>query len=297
MRPVMEPVFPTRDLDLQDALHNEFRHHTQLLGESLCVLAYNVESLGRHAYTSMPPAIQGCTDDVIFATKTVGVGDYVNLTCTRQTSDYDATLHWIRLVSGGFPEVLGGTYSFDYVGVNKTPRITAKQEPGTFVLHISETKQSDTGVYYCMKVDLLDMNFINATFLRIKGPEPNITAIVQVPPSDPVRPGDSVTLQCSVFSDSELKICPGEQSVYWFKPGSDESHPGVIYAQRNGSDQCEKSPETHSPQTCVYSFSRNVSSSDAGTYYCAVAACGQILFGNGTKLDIEGNCTIFQDIQ
>uniref|UniRef100_A0A3Q3K0T0 Ig-like domain-containing protein n=1 Tax=Monopterus albus TaxID=43700 RepID=A0A3Q3K0T0_MONAL len=228
---------------------------------------------------------------------TVGVGDYVNLTCTRQTSDYDATLHWIRLVSGGFPEVLGGTYSFDYVGVNKTPRITAKQEPGTFVLHISETKQSDTGVYYCMKVDLLDMNFINATFLRIKGPEPNITAIVQVPPSDPVRPGDSVTLQCSVFSDSELKICPGEQSVYWFKPGSDESHPGVIYAQRNGSDQCEKSPETHSPQTCVYSFSRNVSSSDAGTYYCAVAACGQILFGNGTKLDIEGNCTIFQDIQ
>ncbi|KAK2848674.1 hypothetical protein Q5P01_008508 [Channa striata] len=32
-----------------------------------------------------------------------------------------------------------------------------------------------------------------------------------------------------------------------------------------------------------------ISSSDAGTYYCAVATCGQILFGNGTKLDIDEN--------
>ncbi|KAJ8337701.1 hypothetical protein SKAU_G00366670 [Synaphobranchus kaupii] len=39
---------------------------------------------------------------------------------------------------------------------------------------------------------------------------------------------------------------------------------------------------------CVYNFpKRNLSLSDAGTYYCAVATCGEILFGNGTKLDIE----------
>ncbi|GLD70445.1 uncharacterized protein AKAME5_002176300 [Lates japonicus] len=63
------------------------------------------------------------------------------------------------------------------------------------------------------------------TFDCYKGPEPDITAIVQVPPSDPVHPGDSVTLQCSVLSDSEKKTCPGDHSVYWFRTGSEESHP------------------------------------------------------------------------
>uniref|UniRef100_A0A3B4F1S3 Ig-like domain-containing protein n=1 Tax=Pundamilia nyererei TaxID=303518 RepID=A0A3B4F1S3_9CICH len=42
-----------------------------------------------------------------------------------------------------------------------------------------------------------------------------------------------------------------------------------------------------SQRKCVYSFSRNVSSSDPGPYYCAVAICGQIIFGNESKLDIK----------
>ena len=120
------------------------------------------------------------------------------------------------------------------------------------------------------------------------GPEPDITAITQDFPSDPVHPGDSVTLQCSVLSDSENKKCPEEHRVYWFRAGSDESHPSFIYAHGNSGDECEKSPETRSPQKCVYNFSKNISSSDAGTYYCAVATCGEVLFGNGTKLEIEG---------
>ena len=31
----------------------------------------------------------------------------------------------------------------------------------------------------------------------------------------------------------------------------------------------------------------NLISSDAGTYYCAVASCGEILFGSGSKLLIK----------
>ncbi|XP_040903637.1 uncharacterized protein LOC121188129 [Toxotes jaculatrix] len=235
-----------------------------------------------------------CTDDLIFETKVVGVGDDVNLTCARQKSGDDdpdpaARLYWIRLVSGNLPEFLGGTFSFDYKSVNTTPRITAKQEPGTFLLHISKTERRDTGFYYCIKVTILDMKFLRGTFLRIKGPEPDITDIIQVSPSDPVHPGDSVTLQCSVLSDSEMKTCPGDHSVFWFRAGSDESRPSFIYTHGNSGDQCGQSPEAHSPQKCVYSFSKNVSSSDAGTYYCAVATCGQILFGNGTKLNIEAH--------
>uniref|UniRef100_A0A4W6FAI1 Ig-like domain-containing protein n=1 Tax=Lates calcarifer TaxID=8187 RepID=A0A4W6FAI1_LATCA len=159
--------------------------------------------------------------------------------------------------------------------------------------HITKTELSDTAFYYCEKHVELRTTFLNIIFLRVKEPKPDITTIVQDISSDPVRPGDSVTLQCSVLSVSEKKTCPGDYSVYWFRSGSDESHPSVIYTQRNSGSECEKSAEAHS-QKCVYNFSRNiVSSSDSGTYYCAVATCGEILFGNGTKLDIEGNQLIF----
>ncbi|XP_037636178.1 signal-regulatory protein beta-2-like isoform X1 [Sebastes umbrosus] len=232
-----------------------------------------------------------CTDDLIFETKTIGVGQNITLTCTRQTSWRTTYLFWIRVVSGTFPEILGSTIAYDKEVVEETDRVTATQEPGAFVLHITKTQFSDTAVYYCIKVIRSNMTFSKGIFLRVIGSEPDITAVTQDFPSDPVRPGDSVTLQCSVLFDSEKKTCPGEHSVFWFRAGSDKSHPSLIYAQRNNSDGCEKSPEVRSQQKCVYSFSKNVSSSDAGTYYCAVATCGEILFGNGTKLDIEVGST------
>uniref|UniRef100_A0A8C9UYA1 Ig-like domain-containing protein n=1 Tax=Scleropages formosus TaxID=113540 RepID=A0A8C9UYA1_SCLFO len=113
----------------------------------------------------------------------------------------------------------------------------------------------------------------------------NTETVVQQLVSDPVHPGDSVTLQCTVDSET----CAGEHSVYWFRHGSGESLPGLIYTHGNRSDECEKSPEAGSPtHGCVYSLpKRNLSRSDAGIYYCAVVICGDILFGNGTQLDIE----------
>ncbi|XP_029297968.1 signal-regulatory protein beta-2-like isoform X2 [Cottoperca gobio] len=228
-----------------------------------------------------------CAHDPIFDTKTVGVGDDVTLTCPRQKNSQTEYFFWIRLVSGNFPETFKGTHQFEYNVVHMTPRTATKQGPETFLLQINKTEPSDTGVYYCIEVDLLDMTFLKGTFLRIK--EPDITATIQDLPSDPVRPGDSVTLQCSVLSDSETKMCEGQHSVFWFRSGSDESHPKVIYAHGNSGDGCEKSPEAHAPQKCIYNFSKNVSSSDAGTYYCAVATCGEIFFGDRAKLEIEVN--------
>uniref|UniRef100_A0A665WDG8 Ig-like domain-containing protein n=1 Tax=Echeneis naucrates TaxID=173247 RepID=A0A665WDG8_ECHNA len=213
----------------------------------------------------------GSTDDLIVEMKTVDVGENVKLTCQRQV-DRAAKLFWIRLVSGSFPEVLGGAFSFNHTSdqlsfVNEIPRFTTKQEPGTFSLYIKEMERSDTGLYYCVKAKQFDIKFLTGTFLTVKG--------------------DSVTLQCSVLFDSEKKTCPGDHSVYWFRAGSDEAHPSFIYAHGNNRDHCKKSPESESTQKCDYFFSKNVSSSDAGTHYCAVATCGEILFGNGTKLEIE----------
>uniref|UniRef100_A0AAX7V289 Ig-like domain-containing protein n=1 Tax=Astatotilapia calliptera TaxID=8154 RepID=A0AAX7V289_ASTCA len=99
-----------------------------------------------------------------------------------------------------------------------------------------------------------------------------------------VHPGDSVTLQCSVLSSSNRKTCPGGHNVFWFREAN-TSHPSIIYTAGNRHHECEKRSETE--QSCVYRLSKNISSSDSGTYYCAVATCGEILFGNATKQQME----------
>ncbi|XP_041800551.1 signal-regulatory protein beta-2-like [Chelmon rostratus] len=231
-----------------------------------------------------------CSDDQNFVTKTIGQS--ATLTCTHQRSQDVETLFWIKLVAGNLPDILGKASSFDEKNVKEISHMILKQEPGRFVLNITETRLTDTAFYYCLKSRRFSITFLKGVFLRVEGPEPDITAVVQVPPSDPVHPGDPVTLQCSVLSDSERKTCPGGLGVYWFRAGSHESHPSVIYAPGNSGDECEKSPEARSPHKCVYNFFKDdISSSDAGTYYCAVATCGQMLFGNGTKLDVEVGST------
>ncbi len=104
---------------------------------------------------------------------------------------------------------------------------------------------------------------------------------------DTLHPGDSVSLQCSIFTES----CSGEHSVYWFRQSSGESH-GVLYTKGERNGQCENSTESQT-QSCVYNlFKSNVSHSDAGIYYCAVAACGEILFGKGAELNFRGKMKI-----
>ncbi|KAL0189458.1 hypothetical protein M9458_016557, partial [Cirrhinus mrigala] len=47
--------------------------------------------------------------------------------------------------------------------------------------------------------------------------------------------------------------------------------------------------EAVNPAHCVYSLSlRNIKPSDAGTYYCAVVTCREILFGHGINLATDG---------
>uniref|UniRef100_A0A4W5PFA5 Ig-like domain-containing protein n=1 Tax=Hucho hucho TaxID=62062 RepID=A0A4W5PFA5_9TELE len=147
-------------------------------------------------------------------------------------------------------------------------------------LTISKTEPGDSATYYCSTTAIYEQTFGEGTVLIS-----NNKIVLQQPVSESVQPGDSVTLNCTIRTET----CVGGHSVYWFRHGSGESRPGIIYTHGDRSDQCEKSPEAGSPtQSCVYNLpKRNLSPSDAGTYYCAVASCGEILFGNGTKLDIK----------
>ncbi|XP_029963992.1 uncharacterized protein LOC115400325 [Salarias fasciatus] len=232
-------------------------------------------------------AVGCCTTDQNFEMKSVAAQQNVTLTCPR-TFPHKANLFWIRIISGHQPEFLGGTYGFDYEGVHQTRHFTTKQEPGTFILYINQSQISDTGLYYCIGTETLEMTFVRGVFLKVKRPQSSISGIFQAPPSAAVHPGESVSLQCSVLSDSEKKTCSEDYRVHWFRAGSHQSHPDFIYTH-GGNAECG-----NSSQKCFYSFSKKVSVSDAGTYYCAVAACGEVMFGNGAKLDIkEANTALY----
>uniref|UniRef100_A0A3Q4MSV8 Ig-like domain-containing protein n=1 Tax=Neolamprologus brichardi TaxID=32507 RepID=A0A3Q4MSV8_NEOBR len=177
-----------------------------------------------------------------------------------------------------------------YTHGNRTDQCEQRSDPQDgCVYRFSKTvSSSDAGTYYCAVATCGEILFGNGTKLDVQGMQlsSNYIVVQKQMESNPVYSGDTATLECSVFSDSENKMCPGDQNVFWFRAGS---HPNIIYTDRKRHEYENRSD----PQKrCVYRSSKNVSSSDAGTHYCAVATCGEIISGNGTKLNIQGTLRI-----
>ncbi|XP_046905200.1 polymeric immunoglobulin receptor-like isoform X2 [Hypomesus transpacificus] len=221
--------------------------------------------------------------------KSVDVGDTVTLHCLYQVA-MAKHLSWYRQTLGDKPQLISTMFMYQekarlHNEFEDHPRFFVQFDGGIYQLTISDVQPSDSAMYFCSKTFINTQEFADGVFLNVKGPGSNTKEVVRQPVSESIQPGDSVTLNCTIPTET----CSGEHSVYWFRHGSGESHPGILYTHGSRSDQCEKSPEAGSPtQSCVYNLpKRNLSLSDAGTYYCAVASCGEILFGNGTKLDIK----------
>ncbi|XP_035266664.1 uncharacterized protein LOC118223786 [Anguilla anguilla] len=224
------------------------------------------------------------------------IGDNVTLPCFY-TAQEELDVSWFKQPLGLKPQliVILLYYQSDPEFLDEfknSARFSAEATKGSFNLTVSGVEPSDSATYYCALTELREIRFGNGTTLMVTDSEShNRTVVLQQPESESVQPGDSVTLQCTVHTET----CAGEHSVYWFRQGSGESPPGIIYTHGTRRDECQRSSGAVSPtQSCVYNFpKRNLSPSDAGTYYCAVATCGEILFGNGTKLDfclpLEGN--------
>ncbi|XP_018599876.2 uncharacterized protein LOC108929669 [Scleropages formosus] len=218
---------------------------------------------------------------------TAELGHSVTLTCFSRKDEVTYTA-WFKQQAVQKPRIMAKAFSYSQTlkvqgEFKNMTRFSFQWRAASFNLTIANIEPSDSAVYYCATMSFNEISFGDGTVLILT--DYNRRTVVQQPVSDPVRPGDSVTLQCTVDSET----CAGEHSVYWFRHGSGESLPGLIYTHGKRSDECEKSPEAGSPtHSCVYSLpKRNLSRSDAGIYYCAVATCGNILFGNGTKLNID----------
>ncbi|XP_035266658.1 immunoglobulin superfamily member 3-like isoform X2 [Anguilla anguilla] len=223
---------------------------------------------------------------------TAQLGDTVTLRCFHAKDDVQ-WYRWLKQPFGQKPEQLlkifnSEPYTIDFNDFINSTRLSAKTAKGSSNLTVSQVEPSDSATYYCATVLYNDISFGEGTTLMVLGSESlRRTVVLQQPESESVQPGHSAALQCTVHTET----CAGEHSVYWFRQGSGESPPGIISTHGTRSDECQRSSGAVSPtQSCVYNFpKRNLSPSDAGTYYCAVATCGEILFGNGTKLDFERN--------
>uniref|UniRef100_H2S3H1 Ig-like domain-containing protein n=1 Tax=Takifugu rubripes TaxID=31033 RepID=H2S3H1_TAKRU len=151
-------------------------------------------------------------------------------------------------------------------------------------LTITDLKLSDSATYYCVNQYLNVFDFTEGYNVIVEGS--GLT--IDQPASQSIQAEGSVTLNCTVHTGW---TCDGDHTVYWFR-NSGPSQLGLMHSHTGRNKQCERKTNT-----CFYSFSmKNLNTSQTGTYICAVAACGHILFGNGTKLVCGGECSNFVQI-
>uniref|UniRef100_A0A3B3TVL9 Ig-like domain-containing protein n=1 Tax=Poecilia latipinna TaxID=48699 RepID=A0A3B3TVL9_9TELE len=236
--------------------------------------------------------------DCLVPVVTVQLGEPVTLSCAFSERLQSTWLNWYKQSAGDTLKfIVMQQKSIDpkYDPNAPASRMKATIDDKLSNLTITKTVLQDEGMYHCARMDWTE------TIWR-KSQRTMSYTVLQNPVSDPARPADSDTLQCSVISESEDKACSGELSVFWFRTGSKQSYPSIMYTNDKGLHNCENTLTSNAQKKCSYSFSKNLNSSDTfqkkcsynftkvvkssegAIYYCAVAACGQILFGNGTNL-------------
>ncbi|XP_062300744.1 uncharacterized protein LOC134005770 [Scomber scombrus] len=215
------------------------------------------------------------------------VGTEVTLECFYEDGA-TVMFYWFKQTLGQKPKLMSKFYKLNKIGnfqdeFKNDPRLALETSSGIYHLNISNVQSSDSATYYCVGGYSYVFEYLESIILNVKHSDVNIQALVHQSASASIQPGGSVTLNCTVHTGT---CDEGEHSVYWFK-NSEESHPGLIYTHGGGNYQCETNTSTHT-NTCVYNLlMKSLNLSHTGTYYCAVASCGQILFGNGTTLEFK----------
>ena len=211
------------------------------------------------------------------------VGDNLTFQCFYE--ERDDKMYWYKQTPGQKPRIISminrATKSRSLVNEFKdNRRFTVESTNVVSHLNISALQLSDSATYYCSNGNIFKFEFTEGVTVSVKGSGSNIQAVVHQ--SESIQPGGSVTLSCTVHTGT----CDGEHIVYWFN-NWEIPQPGLIYTHRDRIDQCERKPDNKTQ--CVYNLSmERLNRSHAGTYYCAVSACGHVVFGDGTKLEFDG---------
>ncbi|XP_026212943.1 uncharacterized protein LOC113160097 isoform X1 [Anabas testudineus] len=214
-------------------------------------------------------------------------GDNITLQCPV-TDKESKFFYWNKMRLGHMPQTVA-TVTLGKVTDSEQFRdshFTIRQEGAQFFLTIRNVTKEDEATYFCQNMATFSQAFLNGTFLAVNDHNQQKHVYVkQSPETESVQLGNTVTLNCSLLSKkTEKRVqCPDEHSVYWFRAGSEGFNPGLIYTNRKKSHR-------QGQRSCSYSLSKTIQdSSDSGTYYCAVVTCGEILFGEGTKVETRND--------
>ncbi|XP_004571088.2 uncharacterized protein LOC101483753 [Maylandia zebra] len=213
--------------------------------------------------------------------KTVKIGNSATIKCFIKSASKKTV--WYKVTTGRKLQLVVKTnsqYNVREFSEEFVNRSSVKFDMTNNHLTINKTSWEDVGTYFCGVLHISEVQFGSGTFLMLTGAKTISDSVVQQPESKSVRSGDSVTLSCSLHSAQ----CTAELTSFMWLKNSDGSAPEMIYCSDNKNNISQRTDRGRT--TCVYNFvvrSRN----DAGVYYCAVNACGQILLGNGTTINNE----------
>lgn len=211
--------------------------------------------------------------------KTAKVGDSVTLHCScwEETVTF---FTWYQQKLGRKPEMI--SHRMKPV-IKSTIRQESNEKFGGLGskdsdnLTITNLELTDSATYFCGVLVFSSVEFGEGIFLHVQSLTSYAQTVVQEQTGMQLRQGDSLDLSCTV--DAEL--CPGGLSMYWFRHGA--SQPAVVYpVNKDCRDLASKKNCTNKLKV------ETVTMTDSGMYYCVLASCGEIIFGNGTAVEIAG---------
>ncbi|CAJ1059008.1 uncharacterized protein LOC116696559 [Xyrichtys novacula] len=223
----------------------------------------------------------------------VQLGEPGTLTCLLPNLEYsNIRIKWYKQSLGDtlvlITTLMKATASPTFEKGFSSSRFHANYTSTMSTLTILKTVPEDEAVYHCAITTWTEDHW-SGVYLTFEGNSQrtsNFTVVQWPTVSHQEHLRNSMSLQCSLLPDPKKTLCPSEHSVRLFGV---RSNPNIIYTDENKQDECDKMSDVLSaPKSCIYRFSEDVGSSDTGTYYCAVATCGEILSGNGTNQDIKG---------
>nr|XP_040037643.1 uncharacterized protein LOC120822221 [Gasterosteus aculeatus aculeatus] len=212
------------------------------------------------------------------------VGQNVTLKCISQ-NDAVTFLSWYQQKIGSKPVLISSWLKKEEVSIfspfKERFQVSTGGRDGTNHLIIQELDHLDSATYYC---GILQFNIIElgeGVFLHVRASPSNIRSVLGQPPLKQLRSGDSVNLSCTVHAGE----CAGEKTLYWFRHRAPE-----LKIMDKNPVKCGFSPQ-RPDRECTLNLTLSLSSPHAGMYYCALDSCGEIVFGNGTRVEIEGGST------